>query len=151
MERSSTTGDFKTIYKTTETKTRCAAPFDFDDQKPQGGLNYYRLKIINIDGDILYSKIIFSVNPSGPKGRLKITPNIVSTQAEIHYVSGVNENVQLIVTDMQGRLIKKISSAVITGENKIMIQTGHLSTGRYQVKALAKNAGSIDVATFIKE
>ncbi len=151
IERSSTTQNFESIYKATETKARCAMPFDFTDVAPQNGSNYYRIKIIDIDGNISYSKIALSVNTVTLKRPVEVTPNIVSSQAEIHYTSQVKENIQLVVTDMQGRVIAKTSSDVISGNNRIVIQTGGIASGQYQIRIFSRHKGGFESAPFIKQ
>ena len=149
LERSSTLQNFTTIYSSTETKARCATPFDFKDNNPRTGENYYRLKIIDIDGHASYSKISLSVNDIRGIKDLKITPNIVSSFAELHYTTDKPGKIQLQVSDLQGRIIKKLSFDVVTGDNKILIQTGEFSKGQYHAIIFAngvKNAA----AKFVK-
>ncbi len=150
LQRSSGLQNFTAIYSSTETKARCATPFDFTDRNPQIGENYYRLKITDIDGHIYYSKISLSVVDTKGINTVKITPNIVSSFAELHYNSASPGKIQLQVSDIQGRIVKKISSQVLTGDNKIIIETAGFSKGQYQAIIIA-NGESAGTAKFVKQ
>ncbi|MDQ6763974.1 MAG: lamin tail domain-containing protein, partial [Bacteroidota bacterium] len=102
LQRSATLQNFTAIYSSTETKARCAAPFNFKDDSPQPGSNYYRLKIMDIDGNVSYSKISLSVSDINRTNFLKITPNIVSSSAELHYTSQKAASIELHIFDLQG-------------------------------------------------
>lgn len=150
LERSPDLRNFATIFSSTETKARCATPFDFKDNNPQNGENYYRLKIIDIDGHVYYSKISLSVNFIKGNNTAKVTPNIVSSVAELHFNSDKPGKIQLLVSDLQGRTIKRISFEAIGGDNKILITTGELSKGQYQA-IIFTNEEKIASAKFVKQ
>ncbi len=150
LQRSATLQNFLAIYSSTETKARCAAPFNFKDDSPQPGNNYYRLKIVDIDGDISYSKISLSVNDISRNNVLKITPNIVSSSAELHYNSQKSASIELHIFDLQGRNIYKFSMKVIAGDNKIPVQTSTLSKGQYHAM-IFESGEKMAAATFVKQ
>ena len=150
LERSSTLQQFITIYTSTESKARCATPFDFNDSNPQNGTNYYRLKTIDIDGNISYSKIALSINSFREINRIKITPNIVSSIVELHYTSDKSEKIKLQISDLQGRIIKKLSLEVVAGDNKIIIPTNEFSKGQYYA-TIFLNGEKITSAKFVKQ
>ena len=150
LQRSSDAINFQTFYTSSETKARCSSPFDYTDANSLSGKNFYRLKIIDVDGKFSYSKIVLIVNGVSDKNLISVRPTVVSTQAEIYYSSPANEKVQWVITDMQGRVTKQFSSLVISGENRITIPTSDLSTGQYQVKGFT-SLGSTAVVRFVKE
>lgn len=150
LQRSATLQNFTAIYSSTETKARCAAPFNFKDDSPQPGSNYYRLKIVDVDGNISYSKISLSVNEFSRTSVLKITPNIVSSSAELHYTSQKATAIELHIFDLQGRSISKLSMRVIAGDNKIPVQTSALSKGQYHAM-IFDNGEKMAAATFVKQ
>ncbi len=149
IERSSTLQNFKPIYSSTETKARCATPFDFKDKNPQNGENYYRLKIIDIDGNISYSKISLSINSSQESGA-RVVPNIVSSVGELHYYSIKPGRILIVVSNVQGKVVDKLTFDAVTGDNKFAIQVGKLSTGQYQAVVFADGKKAA-TAKFIKQ
>ncbi len=150
LQRSATLQNFTSIHSSTETKARCAAPFNFKDDSPQAGNNYYRLKIVDIDGNVFYSKISLSVNAIIKRNVLKITPNIISSSAELHYTSQKASLIELHIFDLQGRSISKLSMKVIAGDNKIPIQTSALSKGQYHAM-IFESGEKTAAATFVKQ
>src|SRR5688572_25167757 len=117
LQRSASLQNFESIYTEKATKERCASAFIYTDSKPFNGTNYYRLKIIDIDGSISFSKISLLVNDSKAKGKISLQTNRISTEAIIYYTSLHAEKVIWIITDMQGRIAKMITTAVKAGEN----------------------------------
>lgn len=150
LQRSSDAINFQTFYTSSESKARCAAPFDYTDANVVSGKNFYRLKIIDVDGKISYSEIKLVVNGVSDKGLISLRPTIVSVQAEVYYTSPIAEKIQWVITDMMGRVAKKITTTVISGDNKVVIPTGDLSTGQYQVKGFT-SLGSTASVKFVKQ
>lgn len=149
LQRSGNAVNFEDIYSETAGSARCAAPFIFTDTKPLG-INYYRLKIITSDKNISYSNIILIINNSGESGVLNINPTIVNDHATVKYFSVVSENIQWIITDIQGKIIKKISGSVVTGENTIQLKTSSLLQGQYQLHGYTFH-GNTAAVKFVKE
>ncbi len=149
LQRSPNLQNFESIYTENATRERCAAAFIYTDNKPLNGTNYYRLKIIDVDGSISLSKISLLVNDSKAKGNIRLETNRISVEAIINYTSLSAEKVIWIITDMQGRIAKMITTAVTAGENKIRIATADISAGQYQVKGYTTQ-GKTDGVRFVK-
>ncbi len=150
IERSPDLQNFIAIYSSTETKVRCATPFDVTDTGPKNGENYYRLKIIDIDGNLSYSKISLSVNTLRGRNVIRITPNIVTSMAEMHYYSDKSEKMQLEIFDSQGKTVGKSAIEVVAGDNKVLIPTNNFSKGQYRV-FLSESGHKIGGVPFIKQ
>ena len=58
IERSEDGINFKAIGNINATAVRCQLPFNFTDNNPVAGKNYYRLKITDADGKSFYSKTL---------------------------------------------------------------------------------------------
>ncbi|MEP7252041.1 MAG: lamin tail domain-containing protein [Ginsengibacter sp.] len=149
VERSGTLQDFNGIYTSTEAQARCASPFDFTDSRPLNGENYYRLKIADVDGHITYSKISVVSNTEIKKDILQIIPNTVSSAANIHYFANQPGKVQLMVVDVQGKIVKQITLRANAGNNKITLQTENFTKGLYHV-GLFSNNEKIAASKFMK-
>lgn len=149
VERSLTPGNFISIYTSTETQARCASPFDFKDNNPLNGENYYRLKIEDIDGHGSYSKISLVANSERRRDAIQISPNTVTSTANIHYVADQPGKLQLVVADVAGKIISQMTVDAIAGDNKILLQTNILAKGLYHVILLSGN-DKIASSKFIK-
>jgi hypothetical protein len=112
--------------------------------------NYYRLKITDLDKNTSYSKIILMVNNVGTRPALNIIPTRVSSQATIQYFSPASANIQWVISNTEGKVIKKIAGTVMQGENNIDLNTSSLSPGHYQVRGYTL-LGNTVVAKFVKQ
>lgn len=120
------------------------------DHGLQTGINYYRLKMINIDGHIRYSRIEAIMN--GIRG-LYITslfPNPASSKTIISIVSDTERLVELLIIDMQGHLVRKEQRRLNAGNNTITLLMDGLISGVYQVMGVSSE-GKTNVMSLVKE
>lgn len=148
LQRSSNGSDFESIHKESASQARCTAPFQFTDTKPHG-VNYYRLKII-ADNRTTYSKIVLMTNTVSSRKPLHIYPTRVNAQATIKYFSNGAENIQWVISNIEGKIIKRFTGKVSQGENNIPLKMSNLSAGQYQLRGYTFNS-TTDVVKFIKE
>ena len=77
-----------------------------DDNYPFAGINYYRLKIIGIDGSVSYSNIVKI--DTDKKYNISIWPN----PAHGHFtISGADEFIQIQIIDVTGKLVMHMNKA----------------------------------------
>jgi hypothetical protein len=123
--------------------------YTFDDRNILAGNNYYRLRMIDRDGSITYSVIVVVAN--GTKGVFMhaIAPTLVSTQAKIIIQSSADHNMQLVVTDINGRIVHKQSVSLTNGNQNVWLDASRFARGMFQVTGYV---GSEKTATlrFIK-
>ncbi len=113
-------------------QARCAMPFNFTDQNPQQGKNYYRLKIIDVDSKFSYSNIIVLNQKIRKFEMLGINPNLISNKdAVIKVLSEQNNELLLAITDMNGRRIQHQTVKLRQGSNNVKLNTSILSPGGY--------------------
>lgn len=91
---------------------------NFFDASPEIGINYYRLKQIDINGDCAYSAIV-SVIFTNNKNYFKINPTLVNSVLNVKYFSNDN-NLKLEVTDVMGRIVL---SKLLIKSNEISVET----------------------------
>ncbi|MDB5222159.1 MAG: hypothetical protein JWN83_826 [Chitinophagaceae bacterium] len=149
LQRCSNGLNFESIYAESATRARCSMPFIFTDRKPLG-INYYRLKITDADKNTSYSKIVLMVNTVSIREGLKLNPTVVGAQGTLKYFSPVSENIQWVISDMEGKVIKKIGGSVTSGENNILLKTSYLSSGQYQLRGYTIHGTTVAIK-FIKE
>ena len=123
--------------------------YTFDDRNILAGNNYYRLRMLDRDGSITYSVIVVVAN--GTKGVFMhaIAPTLVSTQAKIIIQSSADDNMQLVVTDINGRIVHKQSVSLTNGNQNVWLDASRFARGMFQVTGYV---GSEKTATlrFIK-
>lgn len=88
-------------------------PYSFT-YTPNDMRSYYRLKTIDVDGEISYSDII-TVNTNCYNGQVKITPNPVTDNLFINW--GNVKPTEVCIIDCCGRILKKIDNQAPTSIN----------------------------------
>lgn len=150
IERSSDGIHFTSIGNITAGQSDCNKPFYFTDDNPIPGKSYYRLQIIELSGIISYSYIIL-LQPGGtPPVYISLPYNPVrNSLVEIDVHAEAAAQVELLIADVTGRVILRKTSAVSTGCNRIIINTGALTKGIYWIYAVSK-WGRTNVLRFVK-
>lgn len=116
------------------------------DNTPAQGYNYYRLKMIDLDGSFKYSSIV-AVKIDGTVDFFveKVYPNPTMGEVNIQFYLPENEKYEITIFDMQGRIVKSMRgnndfSALI--ENKIDL--GNIQSGTYFIKLYSQGKQIIE-------
>lgn len=109
--------------------------YNYTDEKPLAGTNYYRLKQVDNDGKFSYSSVVVlkgekafsisSVYPNPTKENVYVAIN--STKAGKADVS---------IVDLSGRLVKQIPVNLIEGDNNVRINLNGLASGSYSIRLI---------------
>ncbi|HYC29414.1 MAG TPA: hypothetical protein VEB42_11365, partial [Chitinophagaceae bacterium] len=83
-----------------------AARYSFTDPTALSKQNYYRLKMVDIDGNFAYSRVVIIRN-DGSNVIMKLTPNPVVSTLSISFQSERNEAVMINFFDQLGRQVKR--------------------------------------------
>lgn len=132
IEKSATSNLWFTIGSKSANGTLSSNNYSFIDNQPLNGLNYYRLKMIDKDGNFTYSSIK-SVIFLGNSSRILIAPNPASSQATIFFKTQVAK-AEINVYDVQGKLVLTQNA---TNTNQSILKTDKLSSGTYMVNIIA--------------
>ena len=103
------------------------------DNRPINGINYYRLKVWDEDGKFSYSKIVSAnINPSAGF-ILYPNPNNGSKVSINSDVALPEEDIQLTIIDLSGRVVYRrlISASQRTSTHSIELEALNLSSGNY--------------------
>jgi len=112
------------------------------------GYNFYRLKILHLNGTFEYSAVLkFNYNKGA--GSLSVFPNPSSASATVIYHSAIAKNAVLMVTDMAGKLISKTAVNVNAGSNRFRIAAERLSSGMYVIQLVSNSQA--DKVIFVKK
>ena len=149
LERSSDGRNFKSINDEHATNVRCEQGFNFTDNGPLAGVNYYRLKTTTPDGKLKYSIIVTLINREKGFKLISISPNPVRTNATLN-ISGVKGGMMKIsVTDASGKLVMKQTLTATNGDNPVKMNFSKLNAGAYTITVM-NDANEIKNIRFVK-
>jgi PKD repeat protein len=151
IERSTNGRNFTTIGNINATQARCALPFDYTDQHPLPGTNYYRLKMTEADGQVSYSKVITLYTKNSGIEIVSLVPTLVEKgNATLSVSSAKATTLELMVTDIQGRGIQKISTSLQAGFNTVQLDLANLPSGTYNISGYTTE-GKTKTVRFVKQ
>ena len=149
LERSSDSRTFKTVNAITATQARCNQPFDFTDAQPLQGNNFYRLKMIDIDGKISYSPIVLILNGGKTFEFVGLYPSLVNNETVVSISSDKATTIESRISDMHGRTLKSFKRTIPTGSSLITVDCSNLSAGIYNYTGISAD-GTTKTLRFVK-
>ena len=149
LERSADGRNFTTIKDQTETATRCLQGFNYTDNSPLSGFNYYRLKTTSPDGKIGYSTIVVLLNKEKGFELISLSPNPVKNTSILSLTTVKGGKIDISVSDIAGKVISKQSVIVIAGNNPLVMNFASLGAGTYIITAVNAE-GELKTTRFVK-
>lgn len=140
IERSTDAKEFKPVGKLNgNINSSQLQNYTFTDATPVKGLQYYRLKQVDLDGAFEYSRVI-AVSLSGTVNAEQpvLYPNPTRNNATILVNSNIAETATLVLYDALGNTILKKEVMLNAGRTALPIETKHLAAGMYVVKVAGK-------------
>lgn len=110
------------------TKTYAAS-----DNNPLNGDNWYRLKMVDKDGQYSYSNVE-KINFTGNSKAAFLYPNPAMGNAILQFNSNKPCNYTVELVDVSGKVLKTLKGAAIAGENKVNLNVSNYTKGVYLVK-----------------
>lgn len=150
IERAADTRNFSSIGNISATQARCNQPFDFRDASPLAGYNYYRLKMIDIDGHVSYSPVVLINSQQKGFTVVGIYPSVVNSQASLSLSSSSNTQAEIRITDMSGRILQRTRNTIPAGSSLLNIDCSTLAAGYYNV-TVTNAEGISNTLRFIKQ
>ena len=111
-----------------------AITYGFSDVDPVIGVNYYRLKMVDLDGTYEYSEIV-QIKRTG-KSAIKIYPNPFTQNISIQLSALESGTAQFAIFDITGKQMMTQEIEIQSGVSNIDLKLGSLAIGTYIVKAL---------------
>jgi Secretion system C-terminal sorting domain len=129
IERSKNGVEFNKIGIVTAINASGFNNYSFEDTQPFSGINFYRLKQVDIDGKFTYSSIIRLLFEGYGKP-LTVFPNPASSFVQFDF-SGKQSTVFITLFDGMGKLVKQLS---LTNQIPLQIDISALPAGSYYVQ-----------------
>ncbi len=111
--------------------------YEYVDRSLMAELNFYRLKMVDIDGNASYSEIV-EIRHADLKEDFAIYPVPANDYLIIQALSSIdNEVITCQIINPQGQLI---STETLPGQGQVRISTKSLASGIYYIRILRENA-----------
>jgi hypothetical protein len=133
IERGTDGKNFQQIGTTTAKGNTTKNTYSFTDDNAiyqPSSILYYRLKMVDINGDYTYSNVVAISLPS-LANRVSVFPNPASRDVRISLNIATDGKVKWNLTDNAGRIILENSTQFKKGNNSFSIHVDHLPTGIY--------------------
>ena len=128
--------------------------YTLDDIHPVLGNNYYRLKMIDIDGQFKYSEIVVikvtELNEFS-EGIVSVYPNPTNDKVNIVYQSTEQQKLNLLLFNAIGQNMFTNNYAVNPGLNTITIDASAFAKGMYIIDLQNTSKGNNYQTKFVKE
>jgi hypothetical protein len=111
-----------------------AITYSFTDENPVTGINYYRLKMVDLDETYEYSEII-QIKRTG-QSTIKVFPNPFSKDISIQLTALESGLTQFMVFDITGKQVMAQELEIQSGVSNIDLKLSSLIKGTYVVKVL---------------
>jgi hypothetical protein len=128
VERSSDGRDYVPIGSISANNILGSNSYSLTDQQPKGGLNYYRLRIIDRDGKYTFSPIR-KLNFGSAIDEILVYPNPVARDSKI-YISSSGSIDQAVLIDGTGKQVMQYSIKARSAE----LNVKGIARGIYQLK-----------------
>ncbi len=126
--------------------------YEYLDDAPFSGTQYYRLKQTDYDGQFSYSSVIELSNLEQQSQALKIYPNPVLSQATLILNTSQSEKANIQILTPDGKTLHRFGASLVAGSNEVQLPVGNLSTGSYLLSANDSKGRPLGkVITFIKQ
>lgn len=106
--------------------------YNFTDNNPSQGLNYYRLAITDASGLVKYSNVKIVRNEGTVD--VSIYPSPVKDLLNIVISADAADKATLFITNVNGQLLQQQNLTVNKGLNKVSFNTSSLMPGAYIIK-----------------
>jgi hypothetical protein len=110
------------------------------DNNPNIGLNYYRIKQVDIDGAYSYSRVAvvdyayYQASNSITASMVYPNPTIGNTNLAVQ--STINQSAQLFVVGLDGKLYINKTISLVAGNNHLVIDSEQFASGIYIVNLI---------------
>lgn len=150
IERSADGRNFTSINTITASQARCAQPFSYDDASPLAGTNFYRIKMIDIDGRATYTAIVKVGSQVKDMQLAGVLPNPVSNTAQLSITTSKKDKVELAIVNIEGKVVSKSTVQVQSGSTIVNLDVAGLTVGAYFIKGIFSD-GQTNTVKFIKQ
>lgn len=150
LQRSADGANFSTVFTTAAAgHSSTVKNYAFTDLNIVAGPSYYRLKMVDMDGTVTYSKIARVVTTRNGFIITNVYPTPAASQLSITFNAPRAGKTIANVYDLAGRMLISKQVATAPGMNYYQLPVSQLPTGLYMLKLV--NDGETVVSQFTKQ
>jgi len=151
IERADNGKDFNTKIGTVTSagNSNAIKNYSLVDKAPLKGMNYYRVKQVDMDGKFSYSNIAV-INFERGNAHVTLYPNPAKHTLNVEYTAIRNNKISVQVIDARGSVILQSNYTATIGKNIHSLNVSSLTKGVYMLKTIDTD-GNITVSKFIKD
>jgi hypothetical protein len=123
--------------------------YQFTDATLTAGVSYYRLRQVDIDGKIQFSKTVI-VRWDKTTTAFKVFPTIATSTIQTSFTSTTAAAAKINIYDANGRLIVSMQKAVSAGANQQSVNVTSLPAGLYYFQVQSNDAAINHTQAFRK-
>ncbi|HUM51009.1 MAG TPA: T9SS type A sorting domain-containing protein [Chitinophagales bacterium] len=127
--------------------------YTLNDEHPVTGNNYYRLKMVDIDGQFKYSDVILIkvAQSEITDGILNVYPNPTNDKLNIVYQAGAEQQLNLNIFNAIGQSMMNNQFKLDAGIHTIVVDAIDYAKGMYIIKLQNTDSGERFNSKFVKE
>ena len=144
IERSTNGNDFTRVDIVVSSGNENGETYNFLDMKASYS-NYYRLRMVDLDGSIEYSSVVYvKINCAGLDEEVIVFPNplMPGENLMLEFTSESNDEI-LVMVDMLGRVVKRMSLETEQGKNILEMDVSDLAVGNYYIQFLGRKSSKM--------
>jgi hypothetical protein len=123
--------------------------YSFVDETPYSGINYYRLKQVDMSGEAMETERI-SVLFRRVGMPIELYPNPAKESISVSFETAFEGAAQWRILDMSGRIVERGSTSVSNGTNRVDLSLNRVETGSYMLELLDGAGVPLGNARFMK-
>ena len=149
IERSANGNNFDSIDVVTGLNNTHQTDYSYTDMHSLNGDSYYRLRQVDRDGVIKYSKVLSFIGANtAPK--MQVFPNPAGAVVNYTLNSAVSDQVTVQVYNLAGVVVMSRQQQLAAGPNQQSLAISTLKSGNYFLKVINKEGNNQYVQSFVK-
>jgi Secretion system C-terminal sorting domain len=150
IERSGDAGGFDSINVVTGLNNSHETQYDFTDASMLKGNNYYRIRQVDRDGVVKYSKVLNLYNSASMSAKMELFPNPASAVVNYTVSSTSSDQVTVQVYNLAGVVLMTRQQQLTAGNNQQSLAISNLKSGNYFLKIVNREGTTQYVQPFVK-
>jgi len=118
--------------------------YHYQHNNPADGNNYYRLKMVDIDGQFTYSPVV-KINVNITASGINIYPNPIIDLLQLNIRALKNETILFRLHQLDGKVIATKSFSLIKGINNLNWNVTAIAAGNYFISSGNKNFETVKI------